>query len=190
MREEKNGSKGPLMRNNIILTGFMGAGKTSLGKAVAKILKVPFLDTDDLIEQSEGMSINEIFRTKGEDSFRALETETIRRLRDRESRFVLSVGGGLPLREENRPLLRQAGLVVYLKVGVGTLTQRLYDDTQRPLLHQGEGTLEEKIIRILQAREPLYLEAADVVIENDRKPFRQTAMEIAALVSEPALSES
>lgn len=174
------------MSKSIILTGFMGAGKTSLGKAAAKVLKVPFLDTDDLIVQSEGMSISEIFRTKGEEYFRFLETETIRKLGKRESRYVLSVGGGLVLREENRPLLKQAGLVVYLRVGVDTLKERLSQDTQRPLLHQGEGTLEEKIIRILKVREPLYLEAADVVIENDQKPFRQTVMEIAALVSENA----
>ena len=74
------------MNCNIVLTGFMGAGKTSLGKAVSKILQVPFLDTDDLIVQSEGMPVSEIFRTKGEDYFRSLETETVRALGDRGER--------------------------------------------------------------------------------------------------------
>ena len=168
------------MNCNIVLTGFMGAGKTSLGKAVAKILQVPFLDTDDLIVQSEGMSVSEIFQTKGEAYFRGLETETIRQLGGRKDRYVLSVGGGLVMRPENRPLLHKAGLVVYLKVGIDTLTQRLAHDTRRPLLHQGEGTLEEKIVRILTQREPMYQAAADVVFFNDNKPFQQAAREIAA----------
>lgn len=166
---------------NIVLIGFMGAGKTSLGKAVSKILGASFLDTDDLIEKSEGMSIREIFARKGEEYFRQLETETIRDLATLEDRFVLSVGGGLPLRAENRPLLRRAGCVVYLKCGVDTLARRLSRDTKRPLLQKGEGTLEQKITRILSEREPLYMEAADVVIENDQEAFRYTAHRIAAL---------
>ena len=166
---------------NIVLIGFMGAGKTSLGKAVSKMLGVPFLDTDELIEQSEGMTISEIFEKKGEVCFRSLETETVRALADREGGFVLSVGGGLPLREENRPLLHKAGCVVYLQVSIDTLEKRLGDDTKRPLLHQGKGTLREKIARILAQREPLYLEAADVVVVNEHKTFREAAEEVAAL---------
>ena len=168
---------------NLVLIGFMGAGKTSLGKAAAKILQVPFLDTDDLSVQWEGMSINEIFALKGEEYFRSLETETVRQLEHRKGGYVLSVGGGLPLRPENRPLLRKAGLVVYLKVGIETLTRRLSKDTKRPLLHKGEGTLEEKIVRILTSREPHYLDAADVVYVNDGKAFRTAAAEIASLVN-------
>ena len=172
-------------KNNIILIGFMGAGKSSLGRAVSKILHVPLLDTDDLIVHSEGMSINEIFAVKGEEYFRSLETQTIRSLAQREDRFVLSVGGGLPLRAENRPLLHQAGCVIYLKVGIETLKERLSRDTKRPILHQGEGTLEEKIRRILSEREPLYLEAADVVFVNDNKGFHQAAAELAAMGQRP-----
>ncbi len=168
-------------RDNIVLIGFMGAGKTSLGKAVSKSLGVSFLDTDDLIEQAEGKKISEIFAEKGEEHFRALETQTLRSLAERQGGFVLSVGGGLPLREENRPLLHEIGCVVYLKVGIDTLAQRLGDDTKRPLLHQGEGTLREKITRILAVREPLYLEAADVVVRNEHKTFRQAVDEITAL---------
>lgn len=103
---------------SLVLIGFMGAGKTSLGKAVSKLLHVPFLDTDAMIEQSEAMTINEIFAVKGEEYFRSLETETVRALAEREDRFVLSVGGGLPLQRINQPLLRRAGCVVYLKVGI------------------------------------------------------------------------
>ena len=166
---------------NIILIGFMGAGKTSLGKAAAKLLQVPFLDTDQMIEESEGRKISEIFASEGEEYFRSLETSVVRDLKYREGGFVLSVGGGLPLREVNRPLLREAGCVVYLKAGVDTLKRRLEHDTKRPLLHQGEGSLEEKIRRFLSVREPLYLEAADVVVVNEGKSFRDTALEIARL---------
>lgn len=167
---------------SIVLIGFMGAGKTSLGKAVAKSLEIPFLDTDELIEESEGMKISEIFARHGEEYFRELETKTMLKLADRNDSFVLSVGGGLPLRGENRPLLSATGCVVYLRVGIDTLVKRLKDDTKRPLLQKGEGTLEEKIRRILQEREPLYLDAADVVIENDGKPFSAVVREISNLV--------
>ena len=168
---------------SVVLIGFMGAGKTSLGKAVAKLLQVPFLDTDCLIEQSEGLTINEIFAQKGEAYFRSLETQTVQKLGDRDGRFVLSVGGGLPLRKINQPLLHRAGCVVYLKAGVLTLKERLAKDTTRPLLRQGEGTLEEKITRILAQREPVYLEAADVVVVNEGKRFQETVREIARIVS-------
>ncbi len=167
---------------SIILIGFMGAGKTSLGKAVAKELNIPFLDTDDLIEKSEGMTISEIFARHGEEYFRELETKTMKELSQREERFVLSVGGGLPLREENRPLLWETGCVVYLQVGIDTLVKRLENDTKRPILRQGEGTLEEKIRRILDEREPLYLEAADIVVINDHKPFSAIVHEISEVV--------
>ena len=172
---------------SIVLIGFMGAGKTSLGKAVSKLLQVPFLDTDELIVRSEGMPVSDIFALKGEEYFRSLETETVRELGHKEDGFVLSVGGGLPLREENRPLLHRAGTVVYLKVSLDTLTRRLQNDTKRPLLHQGEGTLEENIARILAVREPLYLEAADIVYVNDHKPSRTAAEEIASLVKPDAM---
>ena len=95
--------------NSIILTGFMGSGKTSLGKAVSKKLQLPFLDTDRLIVDREGISINEIVAEKGEAYFRELETRTIQELIDREGDYVLSVGGGLPMKAENRPILKQAG---------------------------------------------------------------------------------
>ncbi len=168
---------------SVVLIGFMGAGKTSLGKAVARVLHIPFLDTDDMIEQAEGMSINEIFAKKGEAYFREAETRTLQELADRPERFVLSVGGGMPLREENRPLLRKVGCVFYLNPGIDALEERLRHDTQRPLLHQGDDPLYEKIARILQVRDPLYREAADIMIENGKEPFMKTVHTIVDLVS-------
>ncbi len=161
----------------------MGAGKTSLGKAVSKILEARFLDTDEMIVKAEGMTINEIFAQKGEEYFRFLETQTLKELGMQKNRFVLSVGGGTPLRAENRPFLHKAGCVIYLKPSIDTLEKRLKNDTHRPLLHQGEGTLLEKITRILEVRDPLYREAADVILPTGILPFMETAREIADIVS-------
>ena len=170
-----------MTRDNIILIGFMGSGKTRVGKEFAALQKIPVLDTDDLIVEREGMSINDIFAKKGQDYFRRAETDLIRELQEREGRYVLSVGGGLPLREENRPLLRKLGTVVYLKTGVKTLCARLAGDTQRPLL-SGEGTLEEKIVRILTEREPKYEDAADKVLVTDGLSVKQVAEKVTGLV--------
>ena len=175
---EKGGTQKPV---RLILVGFMGAGKTSLGKGCAKKLGIPLLDTDELIVRRECMPISRIFAEKGEPYFRRIETETVRELTERDDPFVLSVGGGLALREENRVLLRQLGTVVYLKTGVDTLEERLRGDTKRPLLRQGEGTLREKIERILSEREPKYLDAADVVVENEGKSFYAVVRELCAL---------
>ena len=90
------------MGNDIILIGFMGAGKTTVGKALAKKMGLELLDTDSLIEEQAGVTISEMFETQGEAAFRAAETKMLERLLDRQSRAVISVGGGLPLREENR----------------------------------------------------------------------------------------
>lgn len=157
--------------NNIILIGFMGTGKTSLGKAAAEKLKIPFMDTDDLIVEREGMTINEIFAGKGEEYFRSLETQLITELQDMEGGHVIAVGGGLPLREENRPLLKKLGRVIYIRTSPRILASRLETDTKRPVLKQGEGTILEKVERILSEREPKYKDAADIVIENDGMSF-------------------
>ena len=166
---------------NIILIGFMGAGKTSLGRATARKLKIPFLDTDKMIVEREGMTINEIFASKGEAYFRSLETQVITELQKEEGGFVLAVGGGLPLREENRPLLRKLGQVIYLKTDPAVLAKRLEADTTRPILRQGEGTVEEKVRRILKEREPKYMDAADIVVNNDGRSFYAITRKLATI---------
>lgn len=169
---------------NIILIGFMGTGKTSLGKAAAKKLKIPFLDTDDLIVEREGMPISKIFAQKGEAYFRSLETEVITDLQDLEGGHVISCGGGLPLREENRPLLRKLGRVIYIRTSPAVLAARLESDTTRPVLQQGEGTILEKVERILGEREPKYMDAADIVIENDDQSFYTVAKKLVYIYRE------
>ena len=93
------------MGKHVIMTGFMGAGKTTVGKALAEKQKVPFLDTDQLIEEKAGMTISRIFETQGEEAFRKMETSVLEDLLKRNDQTVISVGGGLPLRDENRELL-------------------------------------------------------------------------------------
>ncbi len=156
---------------SIVLIGFMGSGKTTLGRWIAREHGYTFLDTDDMIELKQQRSINDIFASEGEEYFRDLETEMIKSLADRDDKVVISVGGGLPVREVNRKLMRRAGKVVYLRTSVDELEKRLKGDTKRPLL--AGGNVREKIIALMDKREALYLDAADVVVDTTGRRFEQ-----------------
>lgn len=164
------------MRDHVIMTGFMGAGKTTVGKALAKKENIPFLDTDQLIEQKAGMTISRIFEVQGEEAFRNMETAVLEELQNRTERSVISVGGGLPLREENRELLWKLGTVVYLKVQPETVLERLKGDRTRPMLQGGEA--KERVTTLLAYRTPLYQKAANLVVEADDKRVGEIADEI------------
>lgn len=166
------------MDNNIILIGFMGAGKTSVGRACAQGYGLQLLDTDQLIEEEEGMSISQIFGLRGEEAFRLAETRILESLQSRANGAVISVGGGLPLREENRILLRKLGRVVFLRVRKETVLWRLAGDISRPLLRGGDAG--KKVHDLLEYRNPIYAQAAHDIIDTDEK----TPEEIAALVME------
>ncbi len=153
------------MKHNIILIGFMGSGKTSVGERLAKKLSYHFRDTDRLIEQKAGDTINHIFAVHGEEYFRGLETDLLKELKSSLEHTVLSTGGGLPLREMNSSLLKEMGFVVYLKATGQTTLQRLAGDTTRPLL-QGEDK-EQKVGRLLAERIPIYEKAAHKIIVTD-----------------------
>lgn len=150
---------------NIILIGFMGAGKTTLGRQLSRQLGVSFVDTDERIEQEQGRKISNIFEKEGEQFFRNLETKQLQKLLQEDKRRVISVGGGLPVQEQNHELLKQLGSTVYLKATKETLVQRLSGDTGRPLL-QG-GNLEDKIKQLMHAREHVYEQVADVTVQTD-----------------------
>jgi shikimate kinase len=149
----------------------MGSGKTTLGKWIAENQGYIFVDTDELIETEEGRTINEIFATDGEEYFRNLETQVIGRLAEDDRKLVISVGGGLPVRDENRKLMRRAGRVVYLNTGVDELERRLKGDTTRPLLAGSD--LRKKITDLMEKRERLYLDAADVVVDTENRTFEE-----------------
>lgn len=169
-------------KKSIVLTGFMGSGKSTTGLGLSYRIQCPLIDTDKMIEKRERMSIRKMFAARGEDYFRERETELLRELQNERGERIFSVGGGTPLREENVRLLRELGTVVYLKVSAGTVCERLKGDTARPLL-QGENP-EEKIRALLQEREARYMEAADIVIGTDGKKTVQVIEEIVAALEE------
>lgn len=161
---------------NVILIGFMGCGKTTVGIKLSYRLRRTVIDTDKEIEREEQRTISDIFATEGEAYFRDRETDCLRKLIDSADNRIISVGGGLPLREENRRLLHELGQVFYLKAEGETIYERVKNDTTRPLL-QGDDPF-AKIVALLGERDPYYREAADVVITVDDKNFDQILNEI------------
>ncbi len=162
--------------SNVILIGFMGSGKTTVGLRLSYRLKRVVEDTDKLIEKKENKSISEIFSTNGEDAFRKMETDCLRELLSFKQERIISTGGGLPIRRENHALLRKLGTVVYLQISPACVWERLKNDTQRPLL-QCENPL-HKIQELLSERVSFYEEAADIVIDVDGKNMEQVLAEI------------
>jgi len=165
---------------NLYLIGMMGSGKTTLGRLLAGELGRPFADTDELIEQSTGRSIPEIFRERGEAGFRELETACLFEV-SRAKGLVVSLGGGAVLREENRRLIRATGRSIYLKVRPETILARLPEHPDRPLIAGMD--LEERLQtlrELLRLREPYYLQA-DLVVENDGPPWEALGVIMRAL---------
>lgn len=149
----------------LILVGFMGAGKTTVGTQLAAQLKIPQFDLDQLIEASLGETIATYFSRMGEEKFRQVETTLLKTHLADEG--VLSTGGGVVMKEANRQLLKQAKApVIYLRTQPEELLERLQNDLQRPLLQQMDH---DAFIELWQYREKLYQEVADVVIETDGK---------------------
>lgn len=150
---------------NVLLIGFMGAGKTTVGIKLSWRLRIPVDDTDKMIERRTGKSISEIFATEGEEAFRRMETELLKEISEQPYRRILSVGGGTPVREENRELLKKCGKVIYLRVKPETVFERVKEDKTRPLL-QCEDPL-GRISELMDARKACYEECADVIIDVD-----------------------
>ncbi len=171
------------LKHNIILIGFMGSGKTSVGKLLAQRLSYSFCDTDQLLEGKSGDTINHIFSVHGEEYFRHMETQLLQELSSSLRQTVLSTGGGMPLREQNSRLLMELGFVVYLKASKETTVNRLMGDTTRPLLNGEE--LSHKVERMLGIRTPIYEKAAHKIIITDDK----TPDEIAILIMEAYLKQ-
>ena len=161
---------------NIVLCGMMGAGKTAVGSRLGEMLGCRWVDTDALIVEKHG-EIATIFERFGEKYFRGLETETVKTL-VQEDGLVVSVGGGLVLKEENLSLLKENGVIVYLRATVETLAERLQGDKKRPLL-QGES-LTEKLTEMLKTRAPIYEAVADLTVSVEGKSPEEIAQEIVA----------
>ncbi|MGL5434234.1 MAG: shikimate kinase [Lachnospiraceae bacterium] len=164
------------MKDNTILIGFMGAGKTSIGTCWSKRENRPLLDIDQLIEAEAGMSIPMIFSEHGEDAFRRIESRVLERLNEEADHVVISVGGGLPLRAENRAVLAELGTVVFLRTQPDTVLSRLDGDVTRPLLQVADRRA--KVEQLLRERNPIYEQAAHLVIDVDGKSPDQIVQEL------------
>ncbi|BCK86337.1 3-dehydroquinate synthase [Sideroxyarcus emersonii] len=151
---------------NIILVGMMGAGKTTVGKLLARQLGKTFIDSDEEIQRRTGVTIPHIFDVEGEAGFRVRESSVIQELLDAND-IVLATGGGAVLNAQNRLLMRQHGVVVYLKSNVHDLWQRTRHDHNRPLLQTANPRA--KLQELYDLRDPLYMEAADIVIHTGKQ---------------------
>lgn len=167
---------------NVFLVGPMGAGKSTIGRLLAKELKYPFKDSDREIEARTGADIPWIFDVEGEEGFRQREEAMIAEL-VMENGIVLATGGGVVMREANRQALAANGLVVYLRTSVDQQLHRTSKDRQRPLLLNADP---ERVLRDLMAkRDPLYREIADITIDTDQRGPKVVVNTIVARLLEP-----
>ncbi len=153
------------MQQNIFLVGLMGAGKTTVGRLLAKRLGLRFVDSDHEIEARTGATISWIFEIEGEESFRRREVETIRDLTGR-SGVVLATGGGAVIHPDNRKHLKDRGTVIYLRASVNNILQRTMHDKSRPLLQTANR--KEKLEELARQRDPLYREVADIIVDTGK----------------------
>lgn len=157
------------MLMNYILIGFMGCGKSSIGRFMSQ-KGYKLIDTDSYIEEKEHRSVRSIFDTDGEEYFRNLETAAIAELAERnEDGYVIAVGGGLPMREENRRYMHEIGTVVYLRATVDTLENRLKGDESRPLLKG--GNIRDRIQKLMLERAYTYEKTADIAVDTDGRSY-------------------
>lgn len=161
--------------SNIFLVGPMGAGKTSVGRYLAKQLNLHFYDSDEEIEKRMGVSLNWIFDLEGLDGFRQRELKTLDEL-STLSNIVLSTGGGCVETPEVRDILRHRGTVIYMEVSLDTQLGRLKHDKRRPLL-QGENP-QQVLIQLWEEREPFYEEIADFTVMTDNRSVRDVCDDI------------
>lgn len=161
--------------SNIILVGLMGAGKTSVGKALARLTGWAFIDSDHEVEFRAGVRIPTIFDIEGESGFRVREAEVIRDIVQRHN-VVLATGGGAVLNPEIRKLLAQSGVVVYLRASVEELYHRTRHDKQRPLLQTANPRAQ--LERLYQEREPLYREVAHLIVESGRQGVQHLSQQL------------
>lgn len=169
-----------MQKRNIYLVGPMGAGKSTIGRVLAAELHLSFRDSDKVIEDRTGADIPWIFDMEGEEGFRDRESAVLSEL-SKDSNVVIATGGGIILRAENRAVMKESGYVCYLTASTEQLVERTSRDKKRPLL-QVENP-RQKIIELLAMREPLYREAADFVINTDRRAPKLVAQEIASLIA-------
>lgn len=167
-------------KSSIFLIGPMGSGKTAVGRQLARMLDLEFIDSDVEIEARTGVDIPLIFEKEGEAGFREREQEAIQALTAREG-IVLATGGGAVLREANRENLSQRGCVVYLQTSVDQQLERTRHGRQRPLLYTSDP--KSKLRELLVERLPLYEGTADLIVSTDGRRVQAVAEEIVQLLA-------
>ncbi len=166
---------------NVFLIGPMGSGKTTIGKQLAKLLKLEFYDCDIELERQTGASINLIFDLEGEKGFRKRESRLLEQLTEKKG-VLISTGGGVVCNEKNRSLLCTRGFVVYLKTSIEHQLKRLNQDKNRPLL-QAEDRV-QRLLDLARVRNPLYNSTADLVFNTRNQSVRNTALELYSAIQQ------
>ena len=163
--------------NHIIIEGFMGSGKSKVGRILAKNMELPYIDVDKLITTKMKMSVNDIFERFGEAYFRAIESFVLKQLLDEKKRSIICIGGGVATMEQNLVYLKQMGKVVYLKKPVTELVARLEEKRADDPFFKG-ARIADTVKKMLAEREPYYKKAADVILDAKGMTPEQMAAEI------------
>ncbi|MEG0722749.1 MAG: shikimate kinase [Akkermansia sp.] len=167
-----------IKHHHIVLIGMMGCGKTTVGKELHRIMKIPFSDTDQMIEAQTAISIPDIFTQFGEDRFRDIETRILRNHLDKPHRspLIISTGGGIVISPINRSILQQLGFVVWLNADINTLFNRVLHSGNRPLLQTAHP--KEILAKLLEQRAPWYRETAHLSIDTSTLTVQEIAFGI------------
>lgn len=168
------------MANNIVLVGPMGAGKSTIGRQLSTRLDYEFLDTDHIIESRAGADIPWIFDVEGEQGFRDREANILAEIIDRDA-VVIATGGGIVMRPENRKLLAQSAMVIYLMASIDQLVKRTFKDKKRPLLQVDNP--KQKIQELYERRDPIYREVADRIVVTDNGGTKLIVQKISEILS-------
>ena len=170
------------LSDNIYLVGLMGAGKTTVGKMLAKQTGKAFYDSDQEIKNKTGVSIAHIFEVEGEAGFRTRESAALKELTQLHD-IVLATGGGAVLAEQNRSMLKKNGVVIYLRASVDDLWTRTRHDKNRPLLQTEDPRA--KLSDLFEVRDPLYREVADIVVDTSKQSVNSLTRHILQLLERP-----
>lgn len=171
-------------KRNIILCGFMGTGKSSVGKKLAEMVHYDFLDLDTAIEAEAGMSIPDIFSSRGEPAFRALESLMVERI-SKKTDHVIAAGGGTIVNPQNLARLKSSGVVITLTADIQTIAQRVGKGDDRPMLWDGDPL--EKIRTLLEKREEAYSKA-DIILDTSSLSIDEVAQQLVERLGDFGLS--
>ncbi len=169
------------MKSKIVLIGYRSTGKSTVAKLLSRRLRVPMIDTDEAIEERCGKSIARIFSEDGEPRFRDLEAEIVAELLEKPEPLIVSTGGGAPLREETRLVMKSRSVVFWLAASVETIARRMTGDetteSRRPSLTVAKSPVDE-IASVLAAREPLYRETSTFIVDTENQSIQEVVDEI------------